>query len=66
VIPGDQTDQITLKIVNRWGQLMFEDQNYLNTWGGQDQSGEALPADTYFYEFTIIGTTQTGFIQIQR
>jgi gliding motility-associated-like protein len=65
-IPGDQVAPVWLRIVNRWGQVVYENNRYLNDWSGQTTEGAALPEDTYFYEFKVAEITQTGFIQIQR
>jgi gliding motility-associated-like protein len=35
-------------VVNREGQIVFEDQNYLNTWDGK-YNGKNLPDATYYY-----------------
>jgi gliding motility-associated-like protein len=37
-------------IFNRWGDIVFEQENYRNTWGGEYQgTGADLPAGTYYY-----------------
>lgn len=41
----------TLKIFNRWGQLVYETTNYDNTWSGIDQEGNDVPAGGYFFVF---------------
>ena len=38
-------------IVNRDGQILFEDDNYLNTWDGT-YDGKLLPDATYYYIIT--------------
>lgn len=38
-----------LEIYNRYGKLVFEADNYNNTWNGMSLFGEVLPAATYFY-----------------
>ncbi|MCB0595599.1 MAG: gliding motility-associated C-terminal domain-containing protein [Lewinellaceae bacterium] len=38
-----------LEIYNRWGQLVFEADNYDNTWEGTNDSGQALPEGPYYY-----------------
>ena len=35
-------------VVNREGQIVFEDSNYLNTWDGK-YNGKNLPDATYYY-----------------
>ncbi|MEO9891171.1 gliding motility-associated C-terminal domain-containing protein [Aurantibacter sp.] len=45
----------TLKIFNRWGVLVYETTNYLNTWDGEStgratlSSNNKVPAGTYYY-----------------
>ncbi len=39
----------TLKIFNRWGQMVYQVNNYDNTWAGTDQDGDLLPESGYFW-----------------
>ena len=36
------------KVFNRWGNLVYERQNYQNEWRGLSTKGEKLPDGTYF------------------
>ena len=61
----------TVLIVNRWGDEVMSFSNYNNldvVWDGNNSSGEALPAGTYFYAINITGLRQSlsGWIQITR
>lgn len=38
-----------VRIVNRWGDLVFKSENYSNNWNGTGFSGNKLPAGTYYY-----------------
>ncbi|MCI5081559.1 MAG: cohesin domain-containing protein [Saprospiraceae bacterium] len=38
-----------LEVYNRWGQLVFETDNYDNTWEGTSQNGDVLPEGPYFF-----------------
>ncbi|WP_020538806.1 T9SS C-terminal target domain-containing protein, partial [Lewinella cohaerens] len=38
-----------LEIYNRWGQLVFETDNYSNDWEGTSQNGDELPAGPYYW-----------------
>jgi len=38
-----------LEVYNRWGQLVYEAQNYDNSWGGTDPSGDVLVEGAYYY-----------------
>ncbi len=44
----EDIENIKVQIFDRWGGLVFEDDNYQNDWGGTSKSGENLPEDTYF------------------
>jgi gliding motility-associated-like protein len=48
VIDGIEYTSNTVRIYNRWGQLVFESSNYRNQWNGGD-----LPDGTYFYEVVL-------------
>jgi gliding motility-associated-like protein len=39
-----------LVIQNRWGNVVFESDNYKNDWGGIDITGEKLVDGVYFYQ----------------
>lgn len=39
-----------LIIQNRWGNVVFESDNYKNDWGGIDITGEKLTDGVYFYQ----------------
>ncbi len=38
-----------IKVFNRWGQVVFEANNYQNDWAGTAPNGEELPQGAYFY-----------------
>ena len=42
----------TLRVFNRVGDLVFEADNYDNTWGGKDTNGNSLKPGTYYYVFS--------------
>ncbi|MEN0003472.1 MAG: cohesin domain-containing protein [Bacteroidota bacterium] len=68
---GDFPDN-TLEIYNRWGQLVFEAENYDNTWEGTTENGDPLPEGAYYYvlEYTDNSTgeeiQQRGSITLLR
>lgn len=59
-----------VKIVNRWGNLVYESIGYSNPWDGTFlDSGELLPTGTYFYRIDLkddMFTEITGSISIIR
>jgi gliding motility-associated-like protein len=56
VIKGILGTTNTVKIFNRWGQIVFEATNYRNTWDGRD-----LSDGTYFYEVVVNGATESPY-----
>jgi gliding motility-associated-like protein len=62
-----------LEVFNRWGQKVYEAENYQNNWDGTANAGvvlygEQLPEGTYYYLLTIEGEDQTrkDFITLWR
>lgn len=55
IIGGNQDDQVSVTVINRWGQVVFESNDYLNDWSGTNRQGVLLPIDTYFYTVSIRG-----------
>ncbi len=51
VIPGDGVPN-QLGIYDRWGRLVFSQDNYDNTWSGTDQDGVLLPEAGYMWVLT--------------
>ncbi|MEL7022064.1 MAG: gliding motility-associated C-terminal domain-containing protein, partial [Bacteroidota bacterium] len=49
----DDKPENNLKIFNRWGNLVYETNNYQNTWDGTWDADKDLPDGTYFYILTI-------------
>jgi gliding motility-associated-like protein len=39
----------SLKVFNRYGELVYSKKNYTNEWRGQSSNGKLLPVSTYFY-----------------
>jgi gliding motility-associated-like protein len=53
--PGGST--IQLKIFNRWGNVVYQNNNYQNEWDGRgvgNMLGQDLPAGTYYYSVMAI------------
>lgn len=53
----------TLRVYNRWGQVVYEAKNYRNTWTGGD-----VPDGTYYYELIVERKSKpyTGHVTILR
>ena len=54
-----------VKIFNRWGQLVYETNDYNNTWAGTKDS-EELPDGVYYYAITCTDKEFTGAINLVR
>ncbi len=66
VIPCSDSKRVALKIFNRWGDLVFESDNYDNNWAGT-HDGNDLPPGPYYYVFEEDGVeAQTGCVSIAR
>ncbi|HEY4798548.1 MAG TPA: gliding motility-associated C-terminal domain-containing protein, partial [Bacteroidia bacterium] len=59
-----------INIFNRWGDLVYHKQSYLNQWYGQNQNGDQLPDATYFVVLKVnIGNTDrtlTGYVDVRK
>lgn len=42
-------DRIHLRVFNRWGNLVYEDESYKDDWNGVDSKGTPLSEGVYFY-----------------
>ena len=57
----------TLKVFNRWGQLVFESYGYENEWDGRAMFGRDLPDATYFYVLNLTSDrTYNGHVILKR
>lgn len=62
-----------LRLFNRWGELIYEMDNYQNDWVGKANAGmmrmgsDYLPDGTYFYVLELQDAeTKTGFVHMRR
>lgn len=42
-------DRVEIEILNRWGNLIYSNQDYQNDWDGKTQNGKELDEGVYFY-----------------
>ncbi len=47
------TEEYTMQIFDRWGNLVFETQDKNKGWDGYDHNGRLMPAGVYVYKLTI-------------
>ncbi|MBQ0738617.1 gliding motility-associated C-terminal domain-containing protein [Aquimarina celericrescens] len=68
----DRTGIESLKVYNRYGRLVFERDNYVNSFCGQDINGDELPSGTYYYvlvlegEDPVFGRIKKSWVYINR
>jgi len=60
-------DSASVNILNRWGILVFQQENFQGSWDGQSNvatlSGNgSLPEGVYFYSLILDGDQFKGFI----
>lgn len=51
-------DGVRLKIFNRWGQIIYEDDDYKNNWLVEHEDGTPLKEGVYFYFAEVINSTK--------
>lgn len=73
-IKGLNGKQVDLTVYNRWGNKVYEKNNYDNSWDGTVDGGGLVwgngkvPEGTYYYVLnfnTRAGETRTGFIVVK-
>lgn len=58
-------DVLKFKIFNRYGRMVFEQDDYTNQWHGQDFNDRDLPDATYYYYIKLrTGEERTGWIYV--
>lgn len=69
---SDELGIENFKVYNRHGRLIFEMDNYVDEFCGNDQDGNELPTGTYYYVLQLSNSnqvyeqTETGWIYINR
>ena len=57
VIHGAEQYRVTIKIFNRWGNIVYENYDYKNDWDGKATKGvilgDELPDGTYYYIISL-------------
>ncbi|MDX9695712.1 MAG: gliding motility-associated C-terminal domain-containing protein, partial [Bacteroidales bacterium] len=68
----EKYSKLSIKIYNRWGNLVYSENSYQNNWDGKANAsmavGNELPTGTYFYIITIkdINKEMSGSIFLKR
>jgi len=66
VAPCDWIEDTRFRVLNRWGQTVFETTNYRNDWEGTDENGADLHDGTYFVIFEANGVVYSNYVDIRR
>ena len=66
ILPCAWGEENEFVIFNRWGNEVYRESNYRNTWNGVNQNGEPLPEGTYFVVFTLEGRQYSSYIDLRR
>ncbi|PLW98899.1 MAG: hypothetical protein C0594_17800 [Marinilabiliales bacterium] len=63
----DLYPEISVKVFNRWGQMVFESEGYAEPWDGR-YNGRELPMDAYYYVIILNEEYEpvTGIVSIVR
>ncbi len=65
VIEGIESRHCGLQIFNRWGNLIYQSDNYQNNWNGKNFKGEQVINGVYYFILSCnYATPANGFIQI--
>jgi gliding motility-associated-like protein len=60
-------EPVHLIVYNRWGGIVYQDQDYRNDWNGDNFFGKPLSEGTYYYVLLFTnGTNRAGFLTILR
>jgi gliding motility-associated-like protein len=49
-------DQVELIVLNRWGNLIYSNENYQNDWKGTLPDGKEINEGVYFYKVRPVST----------
>ncbi|MBK9763605.1 MAG: gliding motility-associated C-terminal domain-containing protein [Flavobacteriales bacterium] len=67
--PAPNKSKVHIRILNRWGEVLYDVKSFNVRWDGRTNSGLKVPDGTYFYIAEITsgqgGTTQkSGYITV--
>ncbi|HET8830257.1 MAG TPA: gliding motility-associated C-terminal domain-containing protein, partial [Pelobium sp.] len=70
VITNAGLTPLVLEVFNRWGNVVYKSNNYLNNWDGTSNKGltigNDLPVGTYYYVVNYNSKKYVGFITLNR
>lgn len=65
------TKSVELIVINRWGDVVFQNKGVNPAWNGRNENGEFVAEGVYFYRYTLIGKEDQvlegeGFLHLMR
>lgn len=54
------------KVFNRWGNVVYENSNYVKEWFGQNNSGEILPNGTYYVVLKVNNQEFSTYVDLRK
>jgi gliding motility-associated-like protein len=48
-----------VQVLNRWGKVVYSENEYRNTWEGVNNNNDILPDGTYYYIITFDNSDRT-------
>ena len=67
-VKGEGIKKFTMRVFDRWGEVIFESRNPKQQWDGTYQ-GKPAQSDVYVYQFTAVGEkseTRSGSVTLVR
>jgi gliding motility-associated-like protein len=66
-VPGlEYYPSVNFKVFNKWGSIVYSNDNYKNEWTGRNRENEALIDDTYYYILEVSPEMKySGFVLIK-
>ena len=64
----DNCQKVSIMVFNRWGNIVYEMEDYDNSWDGSNQSGSPLPQGTYYILLKLhdSGSSIAGYVDLRR
>jgi gliding motility-associated-like protein len=67
IVGMENYENSVLEVYNRWGNKVFQSDNYQNEWSGNNSNGNDLVNDTYYYILKLSdGQVYKGFVALKR
>ncbi len=63
---SEKCKDIAITVFNRWGNIVYQDKQYANNWGGTNNNGKLLPQGTYYIVIELSsGAKKAMYIDIR-